>query len=156
MSTKEDLLDLPDDIPVRTLRPIPQHELVVSDSRRVTHHLFLSPGTTLDDIQVPDVLKLVAFKLHRGDIIVVEPLDGSFYAEVLIRECNREFARTALLFRVDLPPLFSTGIDDLPEGMHVSFCGPERLWGCFRGTELIKHHFATRTDAAEYLRSTLR
>ncbi|MBI3144471.1 MAG: hypothetical protein HYZ18_04230 [Pseudogulbenkiania sp.] len=157
MAAKDDLLDItPEDTPVRELKPLQNTELVVAEAHRVQFHVRLPAGATLDDTLVPDFWKLSAHRFHISDLIEVEPLDQSFWALLLVRECNREHAKVALLQHVELTSLYGANVDDLPLGHSVSFMGPKRLWAAMHGTTILKHSFSTKTDAVEWLKSTLR
>lgn len=143
-----------DQAPVRELKPLAPNDLVVAESRRVIHHVVLQPGTTLEDLLIPDFWSQAAPKLHRRDLIEVEPSDGGFWALLLVRECGVEHAVVALLHKIDLPSL-QRSVDDLPIGHSVQFLGPKRKWSAMRNNTILRPGFNTKTEAAAWLRETL-
>lgn len=141
--------------PMRELKPVDLHHLVVAESKRITHHLVLEPGVQLDDLLIPDMWSLAAPKLHRRDLIEVEPIDGAWWALLLVVEVGPEYAKTAMLLKVDLPARPLT-IDDLPIGHSVFFLGSKRLWAALRGEQILRHGFPTKGDAVDWLITALR
>lgn len=154
MNTPEDIVEI-EVPPMREVTPIDLHHLVVAESKRVTHHLTLAPGVRLDDLLIPDTWSLAAPKLHRRDLIEVEPTDSAWWALLLVTEVGPEFAKTVVLHKVELPTQPLT-VDDLPLGTSVHFMGPRRLWAGLRGEQILRHGFGTKTDAVNWLITTLR
>lgn len=140
--------------PVRELKPVPANALVIAESRRVVHHLVLPPGTCLEDLSLPDYWSQAAPKLHKRDLVEVEPVDQSWWALLLCTEVGAEHARMAVLQRVDLPSL-QVSVDDLPLGHAVNFLGPRRRWCAMRDTTILRPGFNTKSEAAAWLRETL-
>lgn len=155
MSERDDLL-ADAEIPIRTIPTVQPVDLKVAEAHRIFHHLYLRPGQQLDDLLTADAWRNSAFKLHVSDLIEVEPLDGSFHAVLLVRECSRDYARVVLLTRIELPSLLSPNVDDLPLHHSVEYLGPSRQFAAMHGTTVLRHGFSTRGDACEWLRSTLR
>lgn len=136
--------------PERELKSIQAHQVVIAESRRITHHIALDAGTPLTDLLVPDFWTLSASKLHRRDLIEVEPMDGSWWALLLVISTGPEFAELAILQKIDLPAKPRTA-DDLPLGHSVFFLGSTRLWAALRGEQILKCYFSTKDAAIEWL-----
>lgn len=144
-----------EEAPERELKPILEHKLVVAESRRITHHIVLESGSRFEDVFVPDYWQLAASKLHRRDLVEVEPPDGSFWALLLVVATGPEYAEVALLQKVELPAR-PRSVDDLPLGHSVFFLGSKRLWAALRGESIIKCGFTTKDDAVAYIIETTR
>lgn len=152
---KHELLAEIEVAPVRELVAIDAKSLVVAESRRVTHHVTLAPGARLDDTLIPDFWSLAAPKLHRLDLVEITPGDASYWALLLVTEVGPEFAKTALLLKVDLPAHPLT-VDDLPLGHSVFYLGSKRLWAALRGDQILRHGFTDKGSAVAWLIETTR
>jgi hypothetical protein len=62
-----------------------------------TWHVDAPEGTTIDDVQKEDYWTHVGTRLRRNDIIVVSPEDGSWWAELLVRDAGAMFATVEIL-----------------------------------------------------------
>lgn len=140
---------------LREIKPVPLNDLVVAESRRVQHFHVLAPGARLEDLLVPDIWSLAAPKLHRNDLIEVVPVDGSWWAMLLVLKTGPEYAEVAILHRIDLPAAPLT-VDDLPLGHSVFFLGPRRLWAALRGEQILRHGFSTKDAAIAWIIEALR
>lgn len=154
MSKHENLIET-EAPPVRELVAIKANHVVNADSKRITHHITLEPAVQLEDLSSADTWALAAPRLHRRDLIEVEPSDGSFWALLLVTEVGPEFAKTVVLHKIDLParPL---GVDDLPLGHSVFFLGSKRLWAALRGEQILRHGFSDKGSAVAWLVQTTR
>lgn len=141
--------------PVRELKPVPFNGVVVAESRRNIFSVILPPGAQLDDTLVPDFWSLAAPKLHRLDLIEITPADAAWWAQIIVLEVGPEFAKTALLFKVDLP-VHPLGVDDLPLGHSVFYLGSKRLWAALRGDQILRHGFTDKGSAVAWLIQTTR
>lgn len=150
----EDIIgtDLPQ---LRELKPVSANDLTVAEFKRVVYQYTLRPGQSLDDLLVADSWSTAAQKLHRRDLIEVEAVDGSLWALLLVTEAGPEYAKLAVLHRVDLPtrPL---GVDDLPLGWSAHFLGSRRLWCVMHDGQIIKHSFTDKTAAITWCIESLR
>jgi len=143
-----------DETPIREVRPLPATSVAIAEARRVTHHLVLPAGMTLDDLQLPEIWINLASKLHRHDLIEVTDEAGSMWALMLVREVGPEHARIEPLLGRELAPLYES-IDDLPLHHRVHYLGPKRRWGVLHDKRIIKHGFTTKTDAANWAKAVI-
>lgn len=141
---------------IRELTPIKINDLVVAESKRVTHHLTLRPGQQLEDLLIADAWSTACPKLHVRDLVEVENEARTIWALFLVREVGAEHARLALLQQVDLAAFDPGGIDDLPLGHSVQFLGSRRLWAAMRGTQILRHGFSNKSSAVGWLLESTR
>lgn len=141
-------------MPIRELKPVSPIDLVPAESRRLVHCLTLQPGMMLEDLLLPDSWSVAAPKLHRRDLVEVEPVDGSWWALLLVAEIGTDHATLILLHKIDFSLPSPDG--DLPLGHGTKFLGPKRLWCALRGNQVLKHGFTGKSAAAAWLNETLR
>ena len=63
------------------------------EQAHLTHHVVLEPGTTIDNMLDPGFWKAAAAHLHPSDRIKVEAADGSFFAELSVRDVGKTWAK---------------------------------------------------------------
>lgn len=140
---------------LREIRPLKVNDLVIAESRRVVHHLTLQPGTALEDTLIPDFWSEAAPKLHRRDLIEIEPENGDWWAMLLVREVGAAHAKLAVLHKIEFQSLNPSSADNLPIGHSVQFLGSKRRWSAMRGTQILKPGFNARGEAIAWLNETL-
>jgi hypothetical protein len=64
-----------------------------AEQAHLTHHVVLEAGTTLEDVLKPEYWKAAAAHLHPSDRIQVEAADGSFFAELSVRDVGKTWAK---------------------------------------------------------------
>src|SRR5688572_24720719 len=64
-----------------------------AEQAHLTHHVVLEAGTTIDDMLKPEYWKAAAAHLHPSDRIQVEAADGSFFAELSVRDVGKTWAK---------------------------------------------------------------
>lgn len=141
--------------PIRMIKPLKANDLTIAESKRITHHVTLPCGIALEDLTIPDFWSEAAPKLHRRDLIEVEPEDGAWWALLLVREVGVEHAKLAVLQKIDFPSS-QASVDDLPLGHTVQFLGPKRRWAAMRNTQILRPGFTTKGEAVSWLNETLR
>lgn len=78
----------------------------------------------MEDLLRPDFWTNVAAQLKPGDRIEVYPEDGAFFAELLVRSCNRTSAVVLPLRFNDLVGAVEESTDDA--SFYVKFRGPRK------------------------------
>lgn len=81
-------------------------------------------GTKVEDLADPTFWANIAEQLKPNDRIEVIPEDGAFFAELIVRSCNRLSATTFPLRIIDLSPAGAVAED--PE-FDVVFRGPRKF-----------------------------
>lgn len=143
------------EVVLREIKPAKLNQLVIAESKRIVHYYMLDPGVQLEDALIPDFWSNAASKLHRRDLIELEPIDSSWWAQLLVTEVGPEFAKTVLLHKIDLP-VHELTTDDLPLGTSVFFLGNKRLWAAMRGPQILRHSFTSKGAAVGWLIETMR
>ena len=109
-------------------------------------------GTDFETVLRDSFWAHVSAKFKIGDIIEVRAEDGSYFAELYIRECGRNYAKTAVLRKVELEPA-SAPVESAD--FDIQWKGPHRKFAVVRLSdgEIMKEGFLDRAMAGDYLRS---
>lgn len=115
-------------------------------------------GTTLKDILQPDFFANVANKMRQYDRIYVRIDTGEWYAELLVLDCGKNWAKTYGILKVDIGEEGQHTEDINPEiyeRFTVQHRGPHLKWCVIRKSdkEAIKEMCATRSEAQSWLAS---
>lgn len=112
-------------------------------------------GTSIEDVMNPAFLANVAARLHPYDHIRVRVDTGEWYAELMVLDCGRTWAK---LFKLGFYELVKSAENDgLSEGADaqyaVKFLGPHKKFCVVRRSdnEVIKEDLRTKTDANLWL-----
>lgn len=126
--------------------------VMLTEFARQAHHVVPEEGTTIDDLLHESYWSMVAYKFKPCDIVEVHAEDGSYFAELYVRAAGKNWAKMALLRKVDLEPM-SAGVAT-PE-YEVAWKGPHRKFVALRtaDNEIIKDGFVTREQVVEYIKS---
>lgn len=118
---------------------------------RQTHHVTPEEGTKFEDLLREDFWSAVSYKFKPADIIEIHAEDGSYFAELYIRAAGRNWAKVAVLRKVDLDPVEAQF--SMPE-FETAWKGPARKFAVIRlsDKEIIKDGFDTKEQAADYIR----
>lgn len=119
---------------------------------RQAHHVVPEDGTKFEDVLRDDFWSLVGYKLKPGDLIEVHAEDGSYFAELYVRAAGRNWAKVALLRKIELEPV-SVALGS-PE-FEAAWKGPHRKFSAVRisDNQIIKDGFETREQAVDYIKS---
>lgn len=107
-------------------------------------------GTAFEALLNEEYWAHVGGRLRPGDRIEVQAEDGDFYAELLVRECGRLWARVA----VTAYHVF--GVDEAgatrDTGHAVKWKGPHHKWSVVRADgAVVRHGFDTKPEAGAWL-----
>jgi len=122
---------------------------------RQAHHIVPEEGTKFEDILKDSYWSLVAVKFKPGDLVEIHAEDGSYFAELYVRAAGRNWAKMALLRKVDLEPVAAAMVS--PE-FEAAWKGPHRKFSVVRlsDNQIIKDGFETREQALDYIKSHVR
>lgn len=115
-------------------------------------------GVTLDEIQKPEFWSHVAAKLKPYDMIEARAEDGSYWAQLLVINCNHLSAHVALLQSCDLNVGEPDQDDAAGSDYEVKWGGPHAKHRVQRKSdgEVLKDGFANKQAATKYLTEHLR
>lgn len=129
--------------------------LTPAENARIIYQAVPEHGTTIDDMLKPEYWAHVAAKLRPTYRIEANAEDGSFFAEFIVRDAGRTWAKVVLLRQ----KFFDDGADILSESAAPDFVinfrvGPQK-WRVQRKSdkEVIRHGFATRAEAETWAKS---
>lgn len=109
-------------------------------------------GTSIEDVLNPAFFANIAVKMHQYDRIRVRIDTGEWYAELLVLDCARTWAKT---FKLSYFELVKPGADDpaIDDQYFVKHNGPHYKFCVIRKTdkEIMKEGFATKQEAHAWL-----
>lgn len=113
-------------------------------------------GTDFDDLLKPDYWAHVAQQMRIGSVIEVRPEDGSYYAELFIRDCGRLWAKVAVLRKIDFADAAAESLEAEDPSFSVAWHGPHAKHVVFRmkpggGKEILRDGFDTKDAASAWL-----
>jgi hypothetical protein len=110
-------------------------------------------GTPVEALLDPAYWAHVSAKLRRGDIITALAEDDSYFAELLVLNVGKLFAKVVLIRRVEITAaqIFNA---EVPKGFDIKFRGPKK-WSVLRGTEVLKEDM-DRPQAEAWLKDHLK
>lgn len=122
---------------------------------RQTHHIVPEHGTKFDDILKETYWSMVAYKLKPCDLIEVHAEDGSYYAQLYVRSCGRNWAKVSPLMIAKFEDDVATPGD---AEYKVEWKGPHRRFSVLRisDNEIIKDGFELREQADAYVKSHIK
>ena len=88
-------------------------------------------GTTIEDMLKEGYWAHVAAKLRPWDKIEVRAEDGSFYAELMVRDAGRNWAKVVLLSLVKFEAVPDQELV-IDQNFKVKWMGPHRKWAAIR------------------------
>jgi len=78
-------------------------QIKTADQSGLRYHVTPDSGTTIEDMLKPDFWKGVTAYLHPSDRIEVEADDGSFYADLIVRDVGKSWAKVILHHKSEHP-----------------------------------------------------
>lgn len=124
---------------------------------RLVHDIVPEAGTPFEDILKPEYWAHVAQSLRPWARIEVRAEDGSYFAELLVVNCGRLWAKVAVLRKVDLGDMASEAVPANPDpSFSVMWRGPHAKHAVMRlgkagGKEVLREGFETKDEAATWM-----
>lgn len=114
-------------------------------------------GTTLEDMLNEGYWAHVATKLRPWDKIEVRAEDGSFYAELLVREAGRTWAKVFPITYVKMAADESKE-ETVDSNYKIAWKGPQRKWEAIRIKDgsVLKSGLLDKSDAIKYVAEHLK
>ena len=140
----------------KTVRPqLHPSRFSLAEHKRNVYFITPADGTTLADVLDPLYWSHVATRLRPTDRVEVHAEDGSWFAELYVREAAHMHASLVALrtvaFKQQIPPAPGTG-------HAVAWKGPHHRWAVVRlaDGQLVKSECASREDATLWLAANAR
>lgn len=111
-------------------------------------------GTSLEDVANPAFFANVAARLHPYDHIRVRIDTGEYYAELMVLDCGRAWAKTVVLQKHKLVKDDQDGlVEGADKDYEVKLQGPHKKWCVIRRSdkEIIKEGCVSKQDANLWL-----
>ena len=134
--------------------PITKSDLQPAEQSRVVYSLPAPRGTTLGEIQRPDFWTHVASTLRITDRVEVFPVDGSFWADLLVIEVSGTIVRVKLINSLDLTPEGDDKVQPPAESLYkLVYAGPREKHCVVRIADGVKlaSDFPSKTEANKWL-----
>ena len=123
---------------------------------RNTWEITVPTGTTEQQLLQPGFWAPVVDMLSTRDMLYVEPLDGSWIAEIRVLWANRERkqpVQVALLRKIDLPRRLVQVNTGLPSGWSIAYLDLERGYGAHCDGELRMANFRSQEECEHWITS---
>ena len=141
---QDDCAAMRDDEDERLKAPHDRFELAAG--ARNIHRFVLPEGHKIEDMLETDYWTHVAVRLRALDHIEVNPDDGSFYAELIVRSTRFGMIETAVIRYVNFG--YVNAADALPQSAYkVEFKGPHEKWCVLEHDQVLQSKFETEGSA---------
>ena len=135
------------------MKPITRSQFSLSETVRNRYAVTVDPESTLDDVLKEEATQHIAAHLRIGDILEVTPADQSWYAELMVKDCGRNFAKFHTLQFVELVPT-EPGGDAAASGAYTtSWGGPHQKHRVIRVADgsILKDGFPDKKAAQAWI-----
>ena len=114
------------------------NRLHFAEHRRNIFDVVPEHGTPFEEILKDGYWAHVSAKMKPGDHIEVRAEDGSYYAELMVLDAGRLYAKVCQLLFVKLDAVDVKEGGLMAEGYEVAWKGPQLKWCVFRGKDRLK------------------
>ncbi len=126
-------------------------QIFTAENSNVVFYLPVEPGTTIEDVLVPEFWAHVSRRMSPGNRIEIFAQD--FWAMLIVRSAGKVDATVQVLQHVELgaaKPATSAG-----QIYDVVWRSPTRKWGVVRLSDraVVKDEFQTKEQALEWVRN---
>jgi hypothetical protein len=115
----------------------------------------IEAGVSFEDVQNPTFWAHVSGKIKQNDRIEVIAEDGAYFAELLVLDCDRLWAKTAVLRFVELsaPDIAAELLTPLSCGYKVEYKGPTLKHVVIRLSDnvIVREGIARKGDAQAWI-----
>ena len=125
---------------------------------RNVHAINPELGTTLEDMTKSSYWAHVGKMLRPWDKIEVRAEDGSFYAEFIVRDAGRNWAKVELVFSHTFTVPGVTEQTAVDNGFTVKYAGPHAKYRVLRKADnsVMRDGFVTQADAEQWVREHIK
>lgn len=131
------------------------NRLQFAEHRRNIYTVTPEAGTPYDALLKDGYWAHVSAKLRSGDRIEVLAEDGSYFAELLVLDAGRLYAKVAELRHVKLDVVEVQEGDLMLEGLEVKWQGPHLKWCVLRGKDRLKDTM-DKASAIQWMKNHVR
>ncbi len=120
---------------------------------RLVYGVTPEAGTPFEALLSEHYWAHVSMHFRPGSRIEVFPPEGHYYAELIVRDCGRLYAKVALLRKVELDAI-DVGSNDIDLSAYdLKYCGPNAQWCVHRKADkaLLKSEFGSKYAAQTWL-----
>ena len=128
------------------------NRLHFAESRRNIFCVTPEVGTPYEEILKDAYWAHVSVKMKPGDRIEVNAEDGSYYAELLVQDAGRLYAKVAQIIFVKLDAVEVKEGGLMMEGYEVKWQGPQLKWCVLRGKDRLKDGM-DKASAVQWMQS---
>lgn len=132
------------------LHPSRKH---LAEHQRNIWHCDVEIGTLPEDLLNPGYWAHNARELRVLDRIEAHAEDGSWYVELLVQDCGQNYAKVAMLRKVEMQSVTPEGSSALLAGHVVSWGGKHAQFRVIREVDrkVLKDGFKTKAEAFTWL-----
>jgi hypothetical protein len=125
---------------------------------RHIYHVIPEQGVTLEDVLQVSYWSQIAGQLEVGDHVEVYPEDQTYWAHLLVIDCNRLEARMQILNYVEIGANAASPLSEETLVYFVKWRGPQFKWAICRKADgsSVKDGFASRDKASAGLSDYLK
>lgn len=114
------------------------NRLHFAENRRNIFTVTPEAGTPYEAVLKEGYWAHVSAKLRPTDRIEVLAEDGSYFAELIVLDAGRLYAKVAELRKVSLDPIEVKESDLTVDGLEAKWRGPQLKWCVMRGKDCLK------------------
>jgi len=135
------------------MKPITRSQFSLADSVRTRYSVTVEPESTLEDVLKEEATQHIAAQLRVSDILEVTPADQSWYAELMVKDCGRNFAKFHVLQFTELVPTEPAGDSGKESAYVVNWGGPHQKHRVIRKAdgEVLKDGFSDKKTANAWI-----
>tara|TARA_R110000868_G_scaffold411755_1_gene708898 strand:- start:17797 stop:18267 length:471 start_codon:yes stop_codon:yes gene_type:complete len=131
------------------VRPLEPARMKGGDFVRQIHCATAFDDTKPEDLLIPEYWAHVAASLHPWDRVEVVANDGSWWAELMVLDCGRNYARMAIMRDFDLSGKTNQAPLDM-KAYTVKHRGPHSKWSVIRISDgAVVHEGSEKQDMAD-------
>lgn len=128
------------------------NRLHFAEHRRNIFDVVPEKGTPFEVLLKDGYWAHVSAKLKPGDRIEVRAEDGSYFAELMVMDAGRLYAKVAVLMHVKLDAIEVRESDMAVADYRVEHCGPQLKWCVLRGKDRLKEGL-DKASAVQWMQS---
>jgi len=135
------------------MKPITRSQFSLAESVRNRYAVTVEPESTLEDVLKEEATQHIASQLRIGDILEVATADQAWFAELMVKDCGRNFARFNVIRFVELVPSEPAGDGDRSGDYTVNWGGPHQKFRVIRKADgsVLKDGFADKKAATAWI-----
>ncbi len=129
---------------------LPNRFMSLAEHKRLVYRVDVPPGVPLDRILEADYWAHTAKQMAPGQILECVAVDGSYFAELLVRKIEKEAAHCWLLRSVNLNEQLELAKPPSRDDYRVEFGGAHK-WRVVKGDEVVHKGEPSEADARAWL-----